>query len=89
MPSSSRSSQEELQDLVLDGHVERRRRLVGQQQLRLAGERDGDHRALAHAAGELVRIVREPRAAAGNADQVQQLDGRAGAAGAVERRCAR
>ena len=56
--------QQQLQDLVLDGDVERGGRLVGQQQLRARGERDGDHRALPHAAGELVRIVVEPRGAA-------------------------
>ncbi len=47
----------QLQDLRLDGDVERRRRLVGDQELGLAGKRHGDHDALAHAAGELVRIV--------------------------------
>ena len=55
-------AQEQLQDLVLDGDVERGRRLVGEQQLGLARQRDRDHHALAHAAGELVRIVVEPRA---------------------------
>ena len=46
---------QEIEDLRLDGHVERRRRLVGDQELRPAGERHGDHHALAHAARELVR----------------------------------
>ncbi len=58
MPSSSTRPQEQLQDLILDRDVERRRRLVREEELRLAGERDRDHRALAHAAGKLVRIVR-------------------------------
>ena len=44
------------QDLRLDGDVERRGRLVGDQQLGVAGQRHRDHHALAHAAGELVRI---------------------------------
>ena len=89
MPSSSRRSQEQLQDLVLDGDVERGRRLVGEQQLRDAGERDGDHRPLAHAAGELVRIVLEPPRGGRDAD-----DGPAARAPArrrarpVEHRCA-
>ena len=52
----------ELEDLGLDGDVERGRRLVGDEQLGMAGERHGDHHALAHAARELVRIL--PRAAA-------------------------
>ena len=53
---------EERQDLRLDGDVERRRRLVGDQQLRLVGERHRDHHALAHAAGELVRDTGRPAA---------------------------
>ena len=48
---------EQLQDLRLDRHVERGRRLVGDQQLRLARERHPDHHALAHAAGQLVRVL--------------------------------
>ena len=48
------------QDLRLDGGVERRRRLVGDQQLRLAGQRHGDQIALVHAAGKLMRKVAQP-----------------------------
>jgi hypothetical protein len=44
-------------DLRLDRHVERGRRLVGDQQAGLAGQRHRDHHALAHAARELVRVV--------------------------------
>ena len=47
---------DQLEDLRLHRHVERGRRLVGDQQLRLVRERHRDHRALAHAARELVRI---------------------------------
>ena len=47
---------EELEDLRLDRHVEGRRRLVGDQQLRLQRERHRDHHALAHAARELMRV---------------------------------
>ena len=59
MPSSSCKALDELEDLRLDRDVERGRRLVGDQQLRLAGQRHGDHHALAHAAGEAVRIFVE------------------------------
>src|SRR5262245_36190838 len=45
--------EDNLEDLRLDGDVERGRRLVGNQHLRVAGERHCDHRALAHAAGKL------------------------------------
>ncbi len=65
----------QLEDLRLDGHVERGRRLVGDQQLGIAGEADGDHHALAHAAGELMRILLEAALRIGDADQRQQLDG--------------
>ena len=52
---------DQLQDLGLHGDVERGGRLVGDQQLGIVGDRDGDHHALALAAGELVRILLEPR----------------------------
>ena len=48
------------QDLGLNRHVERRGGLVGDEQARLAGHRHGDDHALAHAAGQLVRILVEP-----------------------------
>ena len=38
-------------------------------------ERNGEHRALPHAAGELVRVAREAPPCVGNADNVQQFDG--------------
>ena len=46
----------ERQDLGLYGHVERGRRLVGDEEARAQGERHRDHHALPHAAGELVRV---------------------------------
>ena len=49
----------------LDGHVERRRRLVGDQHLRLAGDRHRDHHPLAHAARELVRVLAQRASGAG------------------------
>ncbi len=59
--------QHQVEDLRLDGDVERRGRLVGDQHARIAGQRDGDHHALAHAAGELMRILVEPPARVGDA----------------------
>ena len=47
---------QQLQDLGLHGDVEGGRRLVGDEELRVARDRLGDHRALALAAGELVRV---------------------------------
>ncbi len=47
---------DQLQDLRLDGDVERGRWLVGDQQLRPSGQRHGDHHPLALAARQLVRV---------------------------------
>ena len=55
----------QVQDLRLDRDVERRHRLVADDQLRLERERAGDADALALAAGELVRIVVHLRLCAG------------------------
>ena len=69
---------QQLEDLRLDGDVERGGRLVGDEQRRAAGERHGDHHALAHAAGHLVRIVVDAPLGIGDADQPEEL-GRLGA----------
>ena len=65
---------EDVEDLRLDGHVERRRRLVGDQQLRVAGEGDRDHHALPHPAREPVRIVVEALRGLRNPHLLQELD---------------
>ena len=70
-PSSRLELLEQPQHLGLHHHVERGRRLVGDQQLRVAGERERDQHALALAARELVRVV--ARAARRDADQLEQL----------------
>ena len=75
MPSSRWSVREQLEDLRLDRHVERGRRLVGDQQRGLAGERHRDHHALAHAARELVRILVGAPLGRRDADAREQLDG--------------
>jgi len=64
---------EELEDLGLDGDVEGRRRLVGDQQRGVAGERHRDHHALPHTARELVRVILDPPFGTGDADQLEQL----------------
>ena len=48
---------DQVEDLRLDGDVEGGGRLVGDQQLGPAGQGEGDHHPLPHAAGELVRIL--------------------------------
>ena len=65
---------QQLEDLRLDGDVERGGRLVGDQEVGLVGERHGDHHALALAARELMRIALEPARRIGNADLAEQLD---------------
>ena len=55
---------EQAEDPRLNRDVERRRRFVGDQQARATGQGDRDRDALAHPAGELVRVgvQRAPRA---------------------------
>ena len=53
---------EQVEDLGLHGDVERRGRLVGDQDLRVGGDRRGDEDALQHAAGQLVRCTGRRRA---------------------------
>ena len=63
----------QFENLRLDRHVERRRRLVGDDQLGLAAQRHGDHHPLAHAAAEMVGILFQPPLGIGNSDHAQQL----------------
>jgi hypothetical protein len=66
---------QQLQDLRLNGHIKRCRRLVGNQQRRAADQRHGNHRALTQAARKLKRIhVKGPRRI-GKSDQPQHLLG--------------
>ena len=64
----------QLQDLGLRGHVERRRGLVGDQQVGVVDERHRDHHALAHAARELVRVVLEALLGARDPHRLQHLE---------------
>ena len=58
MPISRAQAAQQLQNLRLDGGVERGGRLVRDQQIGISGERHRDHDALDLAAGEFVRIGR-------------------------------
>ena len=60
--------------LRLDRDVERGRRLVADEQLRVVGECDREHDALALAAGELVRVGPGDLGRAGQPDLLQQRD---------------
>jgi hypothetical protein len=49
-PELARPGLQQIEDLRLDRHVERRRRLVREDELRVARQRHRDHHALTHAA---------------------------------------
>ncbi|MNC42341.1 hypothetical protein D3C75_911540 [compost metagenome] len=51
---------EQVKNLRLNGSIQCGCRLIGNQQLRLAGERHGDHYPLAHPAAEFMRILLQP-----------------------------
>ena len=66
---------QQVEDLGLDRHIERRGGLVGDEHGGAAGKRHGDHYALAHAAGHLVRIVGGAALGIGNADALKGIHG--------------
>ena len=66
---------EYLEHLRLDGHVEGGGRLVGDDDVGLVGDGHRDHRALAHAARQLVRERVHAARGVGDADEVEELDG--------------
>ena len=64
---------DELEDLRLDGHVQRRGRLVRDQQRRAAYQRHRDHRALAQPSRELEGVGVESLAGVGEPDHAEHL----------------
>ena len=64
----------QLEDLRLHRDVERRRRLVGDEQRRVARQRLGDHRPLPLATGQLMRVDVDAPLGVGDLDQREQLD---------------
>ena len=65
---------EEIQDLGLDGDVERRRRFVRDQYIRFARERLGDHRALEHPTRKLVWVLLDALFGVRDAHLVEEFD---------------
>ena len=63
-----------LEHLSLHGHVEGSGRLVGDEQVWVAGDGHGDHGPLPHASRELVRVHLGSLAGLGDAHEVEQLD---------------
>ena len=62
-----------VEDLALHRHIQRGRRLVGDQQSRLPGQPDRDQRALAHPARQLMRVPVRADCRIVHADLGQQL----------------
>jgi hypothetical protein len=65
----------EIEDLCLDGDIQRGRRFIGNEDLGIARQRHGNHRALTHAAGQLMRIFVGALRRVGHADAAQHLHG--------------
>jgi hypothetical protein len=63
---------EQVEDLLLDGHVQGRGRLVRDQQARAARQGDRRGHPLAHATRELVRVLRQPPLGRREADRAEQ-----------------
>ena len=66
---------DEVEDLHLRRHVQGRRGLVRDEDARLAHEGHGDHDALTHAAGELVRVVVDNHLGTRHTNALEDLDG--------------
>ncbi len=64
----------EPQDLGLGGHIERRRRLVGNEQAGVTGECHRDHRALAQASRQLMWIGIHALLGLRETDEIEHLD---------------
>ncbi|QNQ99423.1 hypothetical protein BGI51_18175 [Pseudomonas oryzihabitans] len=62
---------QQVQDLRLDGDVQRRGGFVGDDEVRFAEQRHGDHHPLAQSATELVRILAQALAGVADADLFQ------------------
>ena len=67
--------EQKIEYLRLNGHVERGRRLVGNQDFRSTGQGRRDHRALAHTARKLVRVTVILPLGIGKADLFEDVDG--------------
>ena len=65
----------ELDNLSLNGNVQSRRGLVGNQDIGIAGKSHSNHDALTHTARELVRILIDALLGLGNTNEVQKLGG--------------
>ena len=67
--------EQQVEDLGLGRHVQRRRRLVGDQESGIGGQRHRDHRPLSQTTAELVGVLVDPALRPRHSHQPQQLDG--------------
>ena len=65
---------DQIEDALLHRHIEGAGGFVGDDQRRAQGNRNGDQDALAHAAGQLVRVLLSAQIRLGEADAGQKLD---------------
>src|SRR5579884_202148 len=65
---------DQFEDLRLHGHIEGGSWLVGDQEFGIAGQGNGDHHTLAHAATELVGVGIDTASGIGNTNLVKQAD---------------
>jgi hypothetical protein len=66
---------QKLQDLGLDGHIQRGGGFVGNDKLRVAGDSHGDHHTLAHSAAHLVRVIHDPHFGGRDSHLSKKFDG--------------
>ncbi len=66
--------QHQVQDLGLGCDIQGGRRFIGDQQLRITAQGDGNHRSLQHTARKLVGILCHPSSRVGNAYPLQHFD---------------
>ena len=65
---------QQFQYLCLDRYIQRRRRLISDQQFRPAAQRHGDHHTLTHPAAHLVRVFANAPLGVGDPDLTHHLD---------------
>ena len=64
---------QEVENLRLNRHIQRRRRFIGNQQARIGRERNGNHHPLFHATRELEGVLVQPTRRIGNAHGTEQF----------------
>ena len=66
---------QQVEHLRLYGHIQRRSGFVGEEDVRVQGQRDGKHAPLAHPSGKIVRLQEHPLGRIVDAHAVEHLHG--------------